>query len=1102
MTRETSGRRAGGRPARRPELALLTGTRGVYLVGVLAAVTAASLVLLAEAIARGVASLATGDTGWRDALVWGVAAALLRAGAAWATQVVAARAAIGTKERVRSRLAETLLGGNPRAGSAAALATRQLDTLDDFYSRVVPAVASVAVIPLIIGARILFADWLSALILVLTVPLIPVFMILVGQYTQARTEAATTALARLSDHIVELARGLPVLVGLGRVEEQSAALDRISEEHRRTTMLTLRTAFLSAFVLELIATISVAVVAVFIGIRLLDGQLGLATGLLVLILAPECYQPFRDLGVAFHASRTGMTALASAQAAIDAPARPDIRTADRPARAGVGVEVEGLTVAFDGRAPVVRDLTFELPVHGVTAIVGASGSGKSTVLRALAGRADATVSGRIAGVDADLVAWAPQHPHTVGATVREELGLYSDNDFAVEWMLARLGLLGVADADPARLSPGELRRVAVARAMLRVDDGATVVLLDEPTAHLDDRSAAAVASLIRWAGERASVLVASHDAAVTAFATRFVELGAESALLRSGRGRQSLDLEGEPVDDGASWDERPVRGRVLPTLAAFVRPAIGRYLAAVALGTLAAAFAIALTAVSAWLIVRASETPAIMYLLVAIVGVRFFGLGRAVLRYCERLVTHDAVFVSTTALRRRLWASLAARGASSRVLQRGGTALDYLVGAADDVRDLVPRIVVPTAVGAVVAALALLTTWIILPAATGVMALVVLGGAIIAPAVALAADRAAEADRLRQRSGLLRRFAAALDAADDLRGNSADARVRASLADLDAAAGRASRRIAFSRGLGNGIVVLVACLGAMGMLAVTAGSTLPVALSAVLVLLPVALIDPLLGLLGGLAHAPALASALGHVGELDAPRTDCDRVAGPGAHVESLGLESVAAAWPGGEPVFQGLSATVARGEWLVVEGPSGAGKSTLLTVLLGSLEPELGRVLVNGRDASALDLRGTVAWCPQDSHLFDSTLRANLLLGRPSDDRPTDEELVAALRDAGLGRVLDELPDGLDTRIGSQGSRLSGGERQRLAVARTLLSRAGIVLLDEPTAHLDEATAHDLMADLRVAFRDRIVVLVTHHADDRLPGDARLTLSRHPVHA
>ncbi len=200
--------------------------------------------------------------------------------------------------------------------------------------------------------------------------------------------------------------------------------------------------------------------------------------------------------------------------------------------------------------------------------------------------------------------------------------------------------------------------------------------------------------------------------------------------------------------------------------------------------------------------------------------------------------------------------------------------------------------------------------------------------------------------------------------------------------------------------------------------------------------------------------------------------------------------------------VLHGVSFNVNAGEMVALMGQSGSGKSTLLSVLLGSLEPSSGWLLVNGVDSASLALPAHVAWCPQEAHLFDSTIRANLLLGRPKDDRPTDDELVEAMHAAGLASLLARLPEGLEARIGSQGSSLSGGERQRLAVARTLLSRADIILLDEPTAHLDEQTAHELIADLRVAFEDRIVVLVTHHADDRIPGDARLALGGHVVYS
>jgi len=182
------------------------------------------------------------------------------------------------------------------------------------------------------------------------------------------------------------------------------------------------------------------------------------------------------------------------------------------------------------------------------------------------------------------------------------------------------------------------------------------------------------------------------------------------------------------------------------------------------------------------------------------------------------------------------------------------------------------------------------------------------------------------------------------------------------------------------------------------------------------------------------------------------------------------------------------------------VSGPSGSGKSTLLTLLLGYLAPDAGSYLLAGRDSRRIDpreLRRHVSWCPQEGHLFDSTVRANLLIARGREDAPDEDEMLLALNRAGLGGVVERLPLGLDTRIGSEGAHLSGGERQRLAVARTLLTRAEVVLLDEPTAHLDAETASALMEDLRIALAGQISVLVTHHLVDRRADDHRVSLDR-----
>lgn len=1127
------------------------GRGTLYLLGASSALKALALVGLATSLAAGIVSVIDGTPVWQHAVLWGIAWALLRAGASWAQRVISARAVLGAKEQLRGQLAERLIeGGGFRLGSATTLATQGLDQLDKYYTVFLPALINSACIPLLVGARILFADWVSALIVVLTVPLIPLFMALIGMHTQERVAAATTALGRLSDHLVELAKGLPVLLGLGRAKEQLAALKGISERYRVTTMQTLRTAFLSSLALELIATISVAVVAVFIGVRLVGGGMSLELGLLALLLAPECYTPLRELGSAFHSSQEGRDALSRVRAILRAPLgqSPLAATTDSSEQSGA-VVVEDLAVSYPGRSDAtISGLSFMAPAGAITVLDGPSGSGKSTILAALSGRrwavdaagdnegdvVVARVTGTITGIDRARVAWLPQHPHATAATVLGELRLYAGDeqagDAALRGMLAELGLEMIAGADPARISPGELRRLAFARVLARVRAGATVVLLDEPTAHLDDRSAALVIEAIRALPGRATVIVASHDPAVRTLGSHTVALGgaapsgvlppsdgspltpepASAASVASSLASSALSSVASAATLAADSALAPRRS-ALAELTLFLRPVSGTMLGTVLLGTLSTGFAVALTGVSAWLIVRASEQPPIMYLLVAIVGVRFFGLGRAVLRYCERLVGHDAIFGALGSLRMRLWSGLSELGSSRRSLLTGASVLDRLVRDVDQLRDLSLRVVAPVLVGIVTLAAAVTALAIISPATLPLFLGLAIVGLVVAPATAVIADRAAARAEQGLRSGVLRRFAAMLGAADDLRANGVDGRVRRQLRELDAQASAAARRGAWALGLGGAVVVAACCIAALLVLPLTADAvasgSLEGALVAVLVLTPIGLIDPLLDVVAAAQQWPALASVLRRVSSVTDSQIDTD-VAEVGAEfapqgsITSLELEGVSARWPGAEhPVFSGLSARVGRGEWLVVTGPSGSGKSTLLTLMLGYLWPERGRYLLGGRELGpdpAAALRGHIAWCPQEGHLFDSSLRANLLLARPRDDAPDDAEMLETLRRVGLGPLMSRLADGLDAPIGPGGSRLSGGERQRLAVARTLLTRSEVILIDEPTAHLDEPAAIELMADLRRALDDRITVLVTHHAVGVRADDHRLVLGDH----
>ncbi|WP_405216942.1 ATP-binding cassette domain-containing protein, partial [Agrococcus sp. Ld7] len=512
---------------RRPALGPVPKGR-IYALGLLAALRAGGLVLIAEAIARGIAGLAGGGLTPADTqtiVLLGILGVLLRAGGEWATSVLARRIATQVKRGIRGQLWRRIAAGEPQGGGTAVLAADGLDDLDDYYVQTIPAIVAAAVVPLLVGIRILGADWVSAVIIVLTVPLIPFFMVLIGKHTQQRTDEALTALSRLADHLAELARGLPVLVGLGRVDEQTAALEQLQRGYRDRTQETLRWAFLSALALELVATISVAIVAVFLGLRLLQGTMALEPALLALILAPEAFNALRQVGTAFHASQDGLSALDRSQAIIDRLSPADVRDA-----AGA-INLDGLSVRYAGREhPTLDGITASL--SGIVSVAGPSGAGKSTLLAALTGTlpADAEVHGTVRGVRADAVGWAPQAPRGFARTPREELALYAADGPGADVLgaLEELGLGHVADSAVAELSPGEQRRLAVARALARVDGGATLLVLDEPTAHLDRVAADRVRTAIRRRAEHAVVVLASHEPATLALATMTLRVGAPS----------------------------------------------------------------------------------------------------------------------------------------------------------------------------------------------------------------------------------------------------------------------------------------------------------------------------------------------------------------------------------------------------------------------------------------------------------------------------------------------------------------------------------------------------------------------------------------------
>ena len=480
-----------------------------------------------------------------------------RAAVAWLTEVAAQRASARAKSELREQLLARVVELGPVAaaerGTAdlTTLATQGVDALDGYFSRYLPQLVLAVLVPVSVLGVVLGQDWVSALIIAVTLPLIPVFMIVIGLATRQRTERQFRTLQVLAGRFLEAVAGLPTLKVFGRAKAQAAVIRDVTDTYRRRTMHTLRLAFASSLVLELIASLSVAVVAVSIGLRLLSGELSFHAGLFVLLLAPEAYLPLRAVGANFHASAEGLAAAEQVFTVLETELPAVGSTLDFPDPSVAGLEVSGLTVSYAGRGrPALDAVTLSVRPGEILALTGPSGCGKSTLLSVLLGfvRPD---SGEVSVGGVDLaeidptawragIAWVPQRPHLFATTLDANVRLGRPDapgaavDAAVEGaglgaLVRRLpqGLATPLGEGGAGLSAGERQRVALARAFLR---DAPLLLLDEPTAGLDGATEAGVLDAVRRLARGRTVLLVAHRPALVAIADRTVELPAAAAL--------------------------------------------------------------------------------------------------------------------------------------------------------------------------------------------------------------------------------------------------------------------------------------------------------------------------------------------------------------------------------------------------------------------------------------------------------------------------------------------------------------------------------------------------------------------------------------------
>jgi ATP-binding cassette subfamily C protein CydD len=542
--------------------------RGYLIVTVLLGLAVTGLILAQAALlAHGLAAAArgTGAAALAGTLVLLLGVVVARGAAAYGGEATALRAAARIKSQLRRRLTGHCLRlgpawlGGQQPGQIAAQATRGLDGLDPYFARYLPQLVLSVLVPAAVVVTVTATDWISGVVIAVTLPLIPLFAALVGLHTRAQTRRQWRLLAQLGGHFLDVVQGLPTLKAFGRAKAQEQVIATVTEQHRSAAMATLRVAFLSALVLELSAALATALVAVETGLRLLYGHMPYQAALLVLLLTPEAYLPLRAVAAQFHASAEGSAAADSIFEILDTPLPrqasppalvPDLRSAT--------IRLDGVTVAYPGRdLPALAQLSLSISPGELVMLTGPSGAGKTTVLQLLL-RFTEPASGTIrvggtglAAVPVEAwraqIAWVPQRPRLFAGSVADNIALGQPgvSRAAIEEAAGLAGAAAFIEAFPrgydtplgeraAELSAGQRQQLALARAFLR---DAPLLLLDEPTAHLAPAAAAAIDGVIRGPMAGRTIIVATHRLPAGTGATQVITLGgrlAETASRQAG----------------------------------------------------------------------------------------------------------------------------------------------------------------------------------------------------------------------------------------------------------------------------------------------------------------------------------------------------------------------------------------------------------------------------------------------------------------------------------------------------------------------------------------------------------------------------------------
>ena len=1060
------------------------------------------------------------------------------------------------RERALEHMFKLGVQHKERHGDVIHMLTDGLEQVDAYVARYIPQILYAIMIPLIMGIAIVDTLPIIGIILIITVPLIPFFMILIGKQADRLNKEQWERMSFLSGHFLDVLQGITTLKLFGRAKDQIKVIGRLSEEFKDSTLRVLRVAFLSALVLELVSTISTALIAVYLGLTLLDGEISFFSAFFILLLAPEFYTPFRQLGAAFHTGMAGKTSILKYEEFMNR--QPSLPIGGQSQLKGKvqAIEIKDLTFTYEDSENGVQHISLEAKRNSPIMLVGESGAGKSTIAHIIGGfltapKGSVTIDG-LDLCDIDIEWWrqqityVSQHPHIMKGTLRDVLSFgmnVSDEEIIEACKEVQLldvinrqqdGLDTVIGEGGLGLSGGERQRVALVRAFLRKGQ---VLILDEVTAHLDVKTEAIISSAIKRLMDNKIVIIIGHRLQTMHWAStlyvlkhgRIIQQGSYAKLLAvdgyfkdlvtSGLGEFSSTIEEqlkteksfslehrEEIDNlirvdnqdayvlGKDTIQTPevstsklgIQGWKL--LFTVLSPAKWSLVLALIFTFLTVFMNVGLLTVSAWLLASAALQPGLTYLSLAIVGVRFFGVSRAVCRYFERYTSHRMAFQGLYGL--RVWFYAHLEPLAPAILKRfgAGDMLGRIMGDIEVLQFFYLRTLIPPAAAI---ALTILVAYGVSTIDNSLVAPIVLAAFILGlvlPLVVYAHNKQSLTAIGPQQGEYKSLLSDTMDSLEDVisYGNEQLVydRIQHMMSTIDANKGIIERGMNLGNTLFLGgvqiTVVIVAILAANALTG--AWASVMVAVAAIGTQAWFEALQPMIAAVHHGAESKVATSRLTALAHEPIPVVEPNAPKPFNANRE-ITFSDVSFGYDPHRRIYEHLRLDIKQGQSIAIVGASGSGKTTLFN-MLERLYDYSGSIHVGDvelKDISIDTWRNALGTITQDTYIFHASFEDNIRLARPD---ASEADLEYAIDRASLSSVVGRLPDGIHTIVGSGGHGLSGGERQRVALARLFLRKPQVVLLDEPLEGLDQVTRKALHRDLMEYVQDKTCLYITHQLE------------------